>query len=563
MKKLELIVDNNTYSSYLKYEENVQYLKLIIPTTLKGYPLTSACSNLKSIIDSYLEKNDIRILDLSAAEGLTSFSSHTINVYELYLPDSVKNVYIRSARELRYLKAHGVESLSIENAPNLSVIDFGEKLREINLQETAIERITVPNGCQIMPYGAFRNCRKLRFADLSGASNIPDDCFYGCVELQKVILPYSLRKLGSRVFKGCKKLYSISGGLEIEEISKDAFEECFSLEMIDKWQVFNNILSECNFNNDIAGQIIQDRYFHSEQINQIGYVLNAFAFPQKIIWSLTHKKFYLIDRYVKYTNSNLDVRLEDFVVFSTSIKLSVNIDEVVNLKMHKDSIKVLRIDKFESPISNCKIDEYDQEQILEYYKSGISYEEFCNNIGEQLSTLNIQEIIDSYTITKRKWWISRPGKDDYDCTSVKKGSFYSDEYLNILLPQEDSETRDNTYSSQPYNLDEINNIIINNNIIGQFYENEKLDKTFRSFLSMRENLNVPNTKEAINIIKNKMSKYSDDDKQKMLENAISNGWKNVYPLKKDNKFDNYSKQREFTQEEERNMKNLMNKFRED
>ena len=59
--------------------------------------------------------------------------------------------------------------------------------------------------------------------------------------------------------------------------------------------------------------------------------------------------------------------------------------------------------------------------------------------------------------TKRKWWISRPGKDDYDCTSVKKGSFYSDEYLNILLPQEDSETRDNTYSSQPYNLDEINN----------------------------------------------------------------------------------------------------------
>lgn len=90
----------------------------------------------------------------------------------------------------------------------------------------------------------------------------------------------------------------------------------------------------------------------------------------------------------------------------------------------------------------------------------------------------------------------------------------------------DRQTTDNNIRKK----ERINNIIINNNI-KSFYENTKLNEVFLEYLDTRKKLKVPNSERAVALLQNKLNEYSDDIKIKMLEEAIVNGWKSVYPLK--------------------------------
>lgn len=90
----------------------------------------------------------------------------------------------------------------------------------------------------------------------------------------------------------------------------------------------------------------------------------------------------------------------------------------------------------------------------------------------------------------------------------------------------DRQTTDNNIRKKERN----NNIIINNNI-KSFYENTKLNEVFLEYLDTRKKLKVPNSERAVSLLQKKLNEYSDDIKIKMLEEAIVNGWKSVYPLK--------------------------------
>ena len=52
---------------------------------------------------------------------------------------------------------------------------------------------------------------------------------------------------------------------------------------------------------------------------------------------------------------------------------------------------------------------------------------------------------------------------------------------------------------------------------------------------MRKQLKAVNSERAINSLLNTLSKYDDDTKYKMIENSITNSWKGVFPLRKENK----------------------------
>lgn len=173
--------------------------------------------------------------------------------------------------------------------------------------------------------------------------------------------------------------------------------------------------------------------------------------------------------------------------------------------------------------------------------------------------LTVKEVRNCLEKLKHAQNVASKGTNKYTLISVVNYEVYQDKHSK--KGKQTGKQRANKGQQHKNNKNKKkNNIIINNNIIGQFYENEKLNNTFKTFLTMRDNLNVPNSEEAIKIIKDKMSKYSDEDKQVMLENAISNGWKNVYPVKKENKFNNYTNSKEFTQEESKNMNELKNKY---
>jgi predicted phage replisome organizer len=69
----------------------------------------------------------------------------------------------------------------------------------------------------------------------------------------------------------------------------------------------------------------------------------------------------------------------------------------------------------------------------------------------------------------------------------------------------------------------------------EYFSSEKLNEIFSEFLQMRKKIKAVNSDRAINTIINKLNKYDDDTKYKMIENSIVNSWKDVYELKQNKK----------------------------
>lgn len=79
----------------------------------------------------------------------------------------------------------------------------------------------------------------------------------------------------------------------------------------------------------------------------------------------------------------------------------------------------------------------------------------------------------------------------------------------------------------------INNTRYNNINKKDFYENNELNNLFKEFLELRKKIKAVNSERAINMLLNKLSKYEDNIKIKMIERSILNSWKDVYELPKE------------------------------
>ena len=68
-----------------------------------------------------------------------------------------------------------------------------------------------------------------------------------------------------------------------------------------------------------------------------------------------------------------------------------------------------------------------------------------------------------------------------------------------------------------------------------YYPNdEKLDRTFRDFITMRTRIRAPLTDRGIELAMKDVAKYSEGDNDRgiaVLEQSIKNSWKGLYPLK--------------------------------
>ena len=75
---------------------------------------------------------------------------------------------------------------------------------------------------------------------------------------------------------------------------------------------------------------------------------------------------------------------------------------------------------------------------------------------------------------------------------------------------------------------------VNIDIIENYFENNEVNNSFNEFLIIRKDMKVKNTELAINRLINELNKYDDSTKIEMLNNSIMNGWKGVFPLKRNN-----------------------------
>lgn len=124
---------------------------------------------------------------------------------------------------------------------------------------------------------------------------------------------------------------------------------------------------------------------------------------------------------------------------------------------------------------------------------------------------------------------------------AEKKRLYREKQKQLQLGQSEDnvrqENRDKSIENRDIEIDKEKEIKKEKKI---YFDNDNLNSIFEEFIEVRKKLKAVNSERAIKTLINKLNKYDDDTKYKMIENSIVNSWKDVYELKPTKQ--NYTKQ---------------------
>lgn len=125
---------------------------------------------------------------------------------------------------------------------------------------------------------------------------------------------------------------------------------------------------------------------------------------------------------------------------------------------------------------------------------------------------------------------TKSGRIEYEYnifeTPKQEGGFLGVEFLGVENQAVENVGQLNT------NNKITNKLNTNNKKNKKYFDNEDLNELFIDFLDLRKKIKAVNSDRAINNLLNILNKYNDDTKKEMINNSITNSWKGVYPLKK-------------------------------
>ena len=179
-------------------------------------------------------------------------------------------------------------------------------------------------------------------------------------------------------------------------------------------------------------------------------------------------------------------------------------------------------------VRDCKYFDYDTVAMaLELYKRlGLIYEDNDN----VLKLADFTQIVGSESATKeairkRNYRAKIKADNERDKVGTNCPIEIRDKRLDI---------RDKILDNNINNNININNIKEKNKK-EKFFENEEVNSVFYEFLDVRKKIKAVNSERAIKTLINKLNRYDDETKIKMIERSIVNSWKDVYELKENNK----------------------------
>ncbi|EAX97742.1 hypothetical protein TVAG_080020 [Trichomonas vaginalis G3] len=178
---------------------------------------------------------------------------------------------------------------------------------------------------------AFENCIKLK--NVSNITNIPDNCFCGCTNLEEITIQEGSVKIGYKSFENCSSLLSIKIPQSILFISEYSFLSCEKLKSI----IFSETNSLRNFSiNSISEckSLINISNFSSDKFKCID---NTLYYKNNTKWELI---FHLSESKDKELNISCDV------ICSYSFNSSNNIEKI---NITSDSVSVIE----EHSFNNC------------------------------------------------------------------------------------------------------------------------------------------------------------------------------------------------------------------
>ena len=156
----------------------------------------------------------------------------------------------------KWLNKNGIENFKIEedftiNVEKASVNLVAYDKEKLSSEECNIKFGEIKGGDFLCSYGKFtsmegfptkvegrfdmRYTRIKNFDDVPELTEINDYAFAGCIFLQEVKIPSTVKKIGKYAFYNCSNLTKIEIPKSIEEIAENAFEGCTSLKIIQKY----------------------------------------------------------------------------------------------------------------------------------------------------------------------------------------------------------------------------------------------------------------------------------------------------------------------------------------
>ena len=138
------------------------------------------------------ETKNFEKIDLSDATSIYPHAFSEANVVEVTGTDNIRFIHTSAFSSSWLAKA------DFKNVDNLGDRAFAYN---INLRELPIQ-----------------NCKSL--------VTIPDECFTGCVRLEKIVIPDSVKTIENSAFSFCRQINEVHIPAGIEDISSTAFNMC-------------------------------------------------------------------------------------------------------------------------------------------------------------------------------------------------------------------------------------------------------------------------------------------------------------------------------------------------
>ena len=129
-----------------------------------------------------------------------------------------------------------LEIINCKYCDRLTSVDLSHNLKITEIQEIAfadcfnLESIILPNSVTRIGISAFAGCRSLTNITIpNSVTTIEGSAFYDCSSLTNITIPNRVTRIGISVFNGCSSLTNITIPNSVTTIEDSAFNGCSSL----------------------------------------------------------------------------------------------------------------------------------------------------------------------------------------------------------------------------------------------------------------------------------------------------------------------------------------------
>lgn len=260
--------------------------------------------------------------------------------------------------------------------------------------------------------------------------------------IKSISLPDHITNLPEYVFCGCPNLTSILA-IGVIKIGFGALRDCNSLEHLKFAEEFQA--------NNIDKFLVDDDYETLRCGIEIGKD-DIYSY----IWCLTNFKFYYTERLSDEWSNRIfsfnHMNRRSFLMFFGDIDIYSNYKDHYASNISEGFLKTSsRYTKITHNGIYVGSEDLQKNAIKYYYEVDkrlkTDIRDVIKQIEEEVDKLDINSIIDSYETTISEWTKTKIGDDDTFYSETHRCSYYSDAYLETILPSYHSEYKDSGYTT--------------------------------------------------------------------------------------------------------------------